>query len=92
MENDHADLTRRVQALEVGLEQTTRRANALLVALGWTLATLAPEDARLFLALQANEIEGNPRLIEHVAVLDELSEELARWREQWRGDQTPLRS
>ena len=91
MENDqtHSDLTRRVLNLEVALEQLHRRSEAQMLMLGWTLATLCPDEARRFLALQANELEGTPRHAEDVALFDDLTEEIARFLALWRQPRTP---
>ena len=52
---------------------------ALQSVIAWLLARF-PDDAARFLSAQANGLDNLPRFATTVAVLDELSEDLAEWR------------
>lgn len=71
--------SRDIIALEVELNQLRERSNALQLAVSWLLSH--HPDGRRFLAAQAEELEGSPGLVEHVALFDELREDVVQWLE-----------
>ncbi len=86
---DITDLTDMVVAQQATITQLQERADALLFVVGWLLAKHPGSDAQAFLSLQANELEGNPKFVETVALLDDLREELVQWHAQWKPSHTP---
>lgn len=76
----------RIIRIEVQLNQLDRRLNAQQLVLGWLLARQPGDEAMRFLSAQANELEGSSDFEEAVAELDDLREEIARWRAQWQDD------
>lgn len=71
------EISSRLLTAEVSIEQIHRQIHALQLCLSWLMHQTAPEEAQRFLSRQANEMEGNPVLTEHVAMLDELRASLA---------------
>lgn len=78
-----AEIEEKLLRLEVCLNQTNERHDALLVVLSWLLANHPGDEAMKFLCLQANELEGDRKLQEHVAVLDDLREAVCAWHALW---------
>lgn len=80
---------------EAKLRMLQERNDALQLVLGWLLACQPDDSALRFLSSQANELDqpGHSRKYpEHIALLDELAEDVLRWHEQWRPGNTPQRS
>ncbi len=78
--NAHLEiLSKRIVQLEVGLKQEECRADAQELVLAWILARFPYDDVHRFLAVQANNMEGNPKHQEDVALLDHLQELVSFW-------------
>lgn len=82
-ELSQAELTDRVIHLQAYVQQLQERANGLQLVVSWLLAKHPDDEAMLFLSSQANEFESSPKFAEEVALLDELREDVAQWRDQW---------
>lgn len=75
------ELLNRITRLELRLELMQQEQHAVVEVLGWLLAR-HPDDAEMYLACQANELEESPKLAPLVPTFDELRSRLASWREQ----------
>jgi len=68
------DLIERIDLLEAKLKMADEQLFAQEQVLAWLLAQQPHEAALNFLQAQANELDGNPKFVEFVALLDSLSE------------------
>lgn len=68
------DLIERIELLEAKLKMADEQLFAQEQVLAWLLAQQPQEAALNFLQSQANELDGNPKFVELVALLDSLSE------------------
>ncbi len=75
----------RLLLLEAHIKQLQEQLCGHHLVMGWMLSELArtpwigPDQVRHFLVDQANELRGNRKFVEHVAVLDEMLEDLDAW-------------
>lgn len=74
-------LLARIVRLEAYLKIAENRLVAHQFVLARLLANLPEDEALLFLSVNANNLQGNPDNAEHVALLDELREDVSIWRE-----------
>lgn len=74
-----ANLENRLLHCEVYCDQLNKRHNALQLVVSWLLAKPPNQDALNFLRVQANELDGNPKHVETVMLLDELIEDVVDW-------------
>lgn len=85
---DIAALERRLLTLEIGAVQLQQQIGAQGLALSWLMARLCPDEARQFLAGQANELVPSGKFAEEVAQLDALREDLVQWLDQWKSEES----
>lgn len=89
--NTHLEsLSNRILELEVQQRMEQRRNDALQLVVSWLLAKHPDNEAMFFLSCQANALEGNPKYVDDVMLLDDLREDVAQWRAQWSSDPSNL--
>ncbi len=76
---DKESLEHRVLRLELSIQQLQEQLGAEGLALSWLMAHVCSDEARRFLAAQANELEPSAKFPEEVAQLDALREDLEQW-------------
>lgn len=77
---------------EARIRMLEERNQALQLVLSWLLARQPEDSAKCFLSAQANEIDQPAhahKYPEHIALLDELREDVAQWHAQWSAGNTP---